>query len=63
MHERVAVIKHNPLAVFVTIVIIRFDAPLFKEVVADIVGNCTHLHCGCAFTDYKIGSCGGFNPG
>ena len=45
MYEGVAVVEHNPLRTLIAIIVIGFDAALFEQLLADVVGYLADL-CG-----------------
>ena len=57
MDERVAVVDDYPLRVAITVIIVRLDSCIFKEIFADTVGHGCDVLGGCTFTDHKAACC------
>ena len=57
MYINRAIIEHNPLAVLISVVIIRFHAGMLLHILTHAVGNCRHLHGGSARTYNEVLCC------
>ena len=63
VQHQFSVIDHYPLAVVVSVLVVRLAASRLKHLLPHAVGDCRYLRGGTAFTYDKL-SCGGhFNAG